>query len=58
MMIFIGVDVVGDGSEDFIGGRVWERLVWGIGEERVLDWRGILVVALEVMGVEGWGEGR
>lgn len=58
MMTFTGADVVGDGSEDFTGGRVWERSVWGIGEERAPDWRGISVAALEATGVEGWGEGR
>lgn len=53
-----GADVVGKGSGDFTGGRVWERWVWDIEEERIPDWVNISMVWLEVMGAEGWREGR
>lgn len=58
MMTFTGTDVVGEESEDFTGGRVWERSVWGRGEETVPDLGGVSVVGLEATRAVGWGEGR
>lgn len=58
MMTFIRADVVGVGSEDFPGNRVWERSVWGLGVEIVPDWGSLSMVGLEAMGVEDWTEGR
>lgn len=53
MMTFTGADVVGEGSEDFTGGRVRERSVWGIGEETLSDWGGMSMEGLEAVGAEG-----
>lgn len=58
MMTFTGADAVGEESEDFTGGSVCERSVWGIGEEKVPELGGISMAELEARGAEGWGEGR
>lgn len=58
MMTFTGADVVGEGSEDFTGGRVEERSIWGLVEEIVPDWGRISMVGLEAMGAEVWRVGR
>lgn len=55
---FTMADVVGEGAEDFPRGRVRGRSGGGLGEEIVPDGRGISMAGLEVMGAEGWGEGR
>lgn len=57
-MTFTGADAVGEESEDFTGGSVCERSVWGIGEEKVPELGGISMAELEARGAEGWGEGR
>lgn len=56
--MFTEADVVGEGAEDFPGGRVRGRSGGGLGEETVPDGRGISMAGLEMMGAEGWGEGR
>lgn len=58
VMTSTGVDAVGEESEDFTGGSVWERSVWGLGEEIVPELGGVSMAELEARGAEGWGEGR